>query len=272
MKYTRQQTVPPTRPSCSSSFPRSRRSLSTTRSLSTISSRPTSLGKHSSERKFNPTLSKFKMQVREKTGRFCCSHQPQCHQLRVFLRTVLRLSRHSSEVRWEIRRIWIYKEHAGRIEEISWISVCSWLYFSRAMRCIWEGGSSRSCLLCSPYTGDSSRQREGPHGGRDKTPTTEENFHISKKNFLLSSIWITPRREKEKERRRWRCSSNQNPSKVIKCTLSAEQWSTIKFSIYYFLKFYVEHSTAVMPVFISRLKKGNRIEMKFAYQFLASSN
>ena len=140
------------------------------------------------------------------------------------------------------------------------------------MRCILEGGNSSFSLLYSPFIGACSTKREGRPGERGKTPTTEENFHISKRNFSQNTIWIILKKGKEKKRRRWSFSSNQNLSKVIKCTLSAEQWSTIKFSIYYFLKFYVEHSTAVMPVFISRLKKGNRIEMKFAYQFLASSN
>ena len=126
------------------------------------------------------------------------------------------------------------------------------------MRCILEDGNSSFFLLYSPFIGDCSTKREDRHGEKGKTPTTEGSFHISKRNFFPNTIWIILKKGKEKKRRRWSFSSNQNLSKVIKCTSSAEQWSPIKFLI--FFKFYQKHFTTVMSVFISRVGKGNRTE------------
>ena len=109
------------------------------------------------------------------------------------------------------------------------------LYFSRAMRCIWADGSSWSSLLSSPSTGDCWIKRGDPLGGRDKTLITEENFHISKKNCLQNLIWITPRKGKERKRRRWSWCRNQNLSKVTKCILNVEHLNQIKLYINDFL-------------------------------------
>ena len=129
------------------------------------------------------------------------------------------------------------------------------------MRCILEGGNSWFSLRYSPFIGDCSTKREGRLGEKGKTPTTEENFHISKRNFSQNTIWIILKKGKEKKRRRWSFSSNQNLSKVIKCTSSVEQWSQIKFLI--FFKFYQKHFTTVKlwcRFLYHALEKGNRTE------------
>ena len=140
------------------------------------------------------------------------------------------------------------------------------------MRCILEDGNSSFFLLYSPFIGDCSTKREDRHGEKGKTPTTEGSFHISKRNFFPNTIWIILKKGKEKKRRRWSFSSNQNLSKVIKCTSSAEQWSPIKFFI--FFKFYQKHFTTVMSVLYHTLEKEIelRVELrvwkfKFLYEF-----